>query len=100
MERTYNDIVEQVKKLVHSNKDELLQTEFVIGVSRGGLIPAAVVATTLNKPLVAAYIDKQDNVYFDRGDWIKDKKVLIVDDIVRSGKTLDLIKNLPSIKDN
>ena len=47
---------------------ELKEADFIIGVSRGGLIPAALIATYLNKPLIAAYIDKQDNVYFDRGE--------------------------------
>lgn len=73
------------------HKEELKEIEFVVGVSRGGLIPAAIVATWLNKPLVAVYIDKQDNVYMDRSNWLTGKKVLLVDDVVRSGSTMQLM---------
>ena len=67
--------------------------DFVIGVSRGGLVPAALLAARIDKPLAAAYINKHDEIFFDRPDWIKDKNVLVVDDVVRSGKTLWLLKN-------
>ena len=46
---------------VHST--ELAKVDFVVGISRGGLVPSALIATKLDKPLVAAYIDRQDRVY-------------------------------------
>lgn len=76
--------------MILKNK-KLNDIEFVVGVSRGGLIPAVLLSTKINKPLVTVYIDKQDNIYFDRPEWLENKNVLVVDDIVRSGKTLDLI---------
>lgn len=68
--------------------------DFIAGISRGGLIPAVLIATELNKPLITLYIDKSDKVYIDRREWILDKKVLIVDDICRTGKTLSLMSTL------
>ena len=95
MKFSLNETIDVVNKYVDKNKKNLVvNTDFVIGISRGGLIPAAWFATKIIKPLVAAYIDKQDNVYFDRTDWIRDKNVLIVDDICRSGKTLYKISKL------
>lgn len=88
---TYNDIYIDIRNFIHNNYKFFENVEFVIGMSRGGLIPAVIVATKLNKPLVTAYIDKQDNIYFDRKEWLKDKNVLVVDDIVRSGRTLFLL---------
>ena len=86
-------VVNHLEKLLNKNKEHLEKVEFVVGVSRGGLILAAMVATKLNKPLVAVYIDKQDNIYFDRMEWLKDKSVLVVDDVVRTGKTLEKVVN-------
>jgi hypoxanthine phosphoribosyltransferase len=67
--------------------------DFVVGISRGGLIPAALLAIKLNKPLATVYIDKQNNVYLDRKDWILGKKVLLIDDICRTGTTLKTMKH-------
>ena len=90
----YTQVIKAIDKLIKSVGYELEDVDFVCGISRGGLFPAMLVATKLNKPLVVAYIDKKDIVYFDRSEWIREKKVLLVDDIVRTGKTLFLIKNL------
>jgi hypoxanthine phosphoribosyltransferase len=91
---TYEEVTGVLDKIIQEAGQALLEVEFVVGVSRGGLFPAMVVSTTLMKPLVVAYIDKQDHVYFDRGAWIRGKKVLLVDDIVRTGKTIAKIKML------
>ena len=56
-------------------------------------MPAALLAAKIDKPLAAAYINKQDEIFFDRGEWIAGKNVLVVDDVIRSGKTLWLVKN-------
>jgi len=91
---TYEEVAKIMTDLLTEFKPALGDIEFVVGISRGGLFPAMVAATAIVKPLVVAYIDKQDDVYFDRAEWIKGKKVLLVDDIVRTGKTMDKIKEL------
>ena len=87
-----------VQKIIHQflneQKKELEHIDFVIGVSRGGLIPAVLIATAIDKPLVSAYIDRQDRVYLDRSPWIKNKRLLLVDDIVRTGSTFKKIITL------
>lgn len=80
--------------LVQSHEEFLKTVDFVVGISRGGLVPAALVATRINKPLVAMYIDKQDNMYIDRTDWLDGKNILLVDDVCRTGKTLSLAVKL------
>lgn len=81
-------VVSTINKLSRDHEGALAEIDFVVGMSRGGLIPAALIATRLNKPLVAIYINKQDEIFFDRGAWIKDKNVLFVDDICRTGSTM------------
>ncbi len=94
MKKTYAEIEKDTQDLLTYWSEELKDVDFIVGISRGGLFPAMVVATTLVKPLVVAYINKQDEVFFDRGEWIKDKVVLVVDDIVRTGKTLSKIREV------
>ena len=81
-------------EMVEKYEGVFINADFIIGVSRGGLIPAALIATAINKPLVTAYIDKRDEVYIDRIDWLKGKNVVVIDDIVRTGKTIKLIEDL------
>jgi hypoxanthine phosphoribosyltransferase len=89
---TLNKIQKQLNKRIEENKEFFNSIDFVIGMSRGGLIPAVLLSTKINKPLVTIYIDKQDKIYFDRLEWLKNKSILVVDDIVRSGHTLQLVK--------
>ena len=82
-----------IDEFIVANKNFLVSVDFVVGMSRGGLVPAVLLSAKIDKPLVAAYIDKQDEIFFDRPEWIKNKNILVVDDIIRSGKTLWLLKN-------
>lgn len=82
-----------VGEFVEDNREFLEKIDFVVGMSRGGLVPAALLAARIDKPLVAAYINKNDVIFFDRAKWINDKNILAVDDVIRSGKTLWLLKN-------
>lgn len=81
------------KKFAADNSDFLAGVDFVVGVSRGGLAVAALLASKINKPLAAVYINKNDEIFLDRKGWIENKNILVVDDIIRSGKTLWLVKN-------
>ena len=69
-------------------KEEIEAVDIVVGMSRGGLVPAVHFSTKADKPLIVMYIDRSDNFYLDRIEWIKDKHVLFVDDVCRSGKTM------------
>jgi hypoxanthine phosphoribosyltransferase len=81
-----------IDEFVAANKEFLAGVDFIVGMSRGGLIPAALLSAQIDKPLIAVYINKQDEIFFDRPDWINGKNVLVVDDVVRSGNTLWLLK--------
>lgn len=88
-----SEIKELIDKFFAQNRELLDGIDFVVGVARGGLVPAALLAAKIDKPLIAAYINKKDEIFFDRADWIKGKRILVVDDIIRSGKTLWLLKS-------
>lgn len=90
---TIAHIRKKVDSFVSKNR-ELKGFDVVVGISRGGLIPAALVAMHLDKPLVSVYIDRQDRTYLDRSAWIRGQRVLLIDDIVRTGKTLEKMVKL------
>jgi hypoxanthine phosphoribosyltransferase len=89
----FGEIQKIIEEFAAKQKEFLAGVDFVVGVSRGGLVPAALLAAAIDRPLAAVYIDKNDEIFFDRGEWIKDKNILVVDDVIRSGKTLRLVKN-------
>ncbi len=89
----FGEVEKMVGEFVEDNREFLEKIDFVVGMSRGGLVPAALLAARIDKPLVAAYINKNDVIFFDRAKWINDKNILAVDDVIRSGKTLWLLKN-------
>ncbi len=94
MKTSFLSVRKLLSRFLREKHRELSQIDFIVGVSRGGLIPAALIATSLDKPLVAAYIDREDRVYLDRGAWLAGKRALLVDDIIRTGKTFEKMLGL------
>lgn len=98
---------EQVENYCLKLNDDFLKDKFcpdcVLGVSVGGLFPAIHFARLLNsKNLVSiavkSYSGKErkeiEIVNLPSVDLLKDKKVLLVDDVADSGKTLEFIVKL------
>lgn len=91
MKKVYLNKIKEMIDLYYELTPDIDKIDFIVGMSRGGLIPATLLATKANKPLVACYIDKHNNIYCDRLEWLAGKSILIVDDIVRSGLTISLV---------
>lgn len=79
--------------------------DIVVGIARGGVVPAMLIAHQFDrelKILTFNYRDdsntpKYDEPVFLSGsieDLSKDKKILLVDDVSVSGKTLDAVKRI------
>lgn len=72
--------------------------DYIVGVKRGGLIPAIRLSHIFNKPLIMMSCqlrDSEDNEVrlYEVEEIPKDKNILIVDDICDSGITLRKIVN-------
>jgi hypoxanthine phosphoribosyltransferase len=82
---------------------ELPEVDVVIGIGSGGIPPATFVAFHLNAELVIMtlnYRDEKNNPRFDepkvlfQPEWnLQGKKILLVDDVSVSGKTMETARN-------
>tara|TARA_Y100001938_G_C7972812_1_gene370205 strand:- start:441 stop:839 length:399 start_codon:yes stop_codon:yes gene_type:complete len=83
---TWEDIENLVSVLCHKLKD--VSFDSIYGVSRGGLIPAVMISHRLGVPLRTSL----ESAYIE--------KVLVVDDIADTGRTLEQLKRLEVFKNS
>ena len=81
------------QRIVSSN----WKPDYVVGIARGGLLPAVLISQFFNVPCNALKVSFTDN-QFDSNTWMPEdahaaKNILIVDDINDSGRTLNWIVN-------
>jgi hypoxanthine phosphoribosyltransferase len=89
---SFREISERLKQT------ELPETDLVIGIGSGGIVPASVVAFHLNAELrvmVLNYRDEKNNPRYNEpkvlekpGGDLQGKRILLVDDVSVSGKTM------------
>jgi len=78
---------------------ELPETDLVIGIGSGGIVPAGIVAFHLNaelKLMVLNYRDAQNNPLYEKPQILQKpelnlegKRILLVDDVSVTGKTMN-----------
>jgi len=85
----WDEITAVCKSFVEMHKDDLKDITSVIGISRGGVVPASLIARLIGKPLKIVTVGE---------DFITsvNERHVIVDDIYESGKTLDRIMDMVS----
>ena len=101
---SYSDIQTDVNNFVEQFETDNKTFTHVVGIARGGLVPAVMLSHKLNIPMltysVSSYIGRaynllkpnQDESVFDVLD--QDSSVLIVDDICDTGKTIQYMVKL------
>nr|WKN37219.1 phosphoribosyltransferase family protein [Tunicatimonas sp. TK19036] len=81
----------------------LPETDWVIGIGRGGVVPASLVAHQLQCGLIIVqlnYRDDDNNPSYEDPVWVRESlpdftpnaRILLVDDVSVSGKTLEAAK--------
>lgn len=101
---SYENIAFMVDQLAERVKTDY---DYVIGIGRGGLIPATMLGYKLNKKVLTFGVNTYNNqvqednyVIYQRPNLLTSKsKYLVVDDICDSGNTFNIFKNIYSYKD-
>lgn len=80
-------------KMAGEIRSQKLQPEYIVGITRGGLVPATYLSHMLDKPLLTMRFSLRDHAYQERFEYIikclkEGKRLLFVDDICDEGETL------------
>ena len=100
---TWEQIYSMLLDLAEKIRNDNFHFDIVVGISRGGWIPARVLSDLLENPEIAnvraefylgiAKTRKEPVITQSVSVNVKDKNVLAVDDVVDTGKSLKLVKD-------
>jgi uncharacterized protein len=95
---TWQDVEGQTQEILRQITVDGWQPDYVVGLTRGGLVPANLISQYLEVPMETLKVSLRDdhsqpesNLWMSE-DAFKQKRILIVDDINDSGATLNWIK--------
>lgn len=95
------DIIDSVDKICNDIISSEIDIDGIVGLSRGGLVPAVMIANQLNIPKVYSYglrsYDGKDGGTIKTYQWlgggyVDSECILIVDDIADRGESLGYVK--------
>ena len=95
---TWQDLEHQTHEILRQLQRDAWRPDYVVGLTRGGLIPANLISQYLEVPMHTLRVSlRDDNDQPESNLWMAEdayngKKILIVDDINDSGATLNWIK--------
>lgn len=97
---SYSDFCDGIERIVQQVKESDFEPTYIVGIVRGGAIPATYLSHRLKLPVVMVAWNTRDNTIFGNESnlWIpedinKGDKVLVVDDIVDGGDTIRELLN-------
>lgn len=88
----------QVQEILRQMQQQSWLPDYIVGITRGGLIPATFISQYLNRPMHALKVslrgvepDCESNLWMQE-DAVNGCKILIVDDINDNGATINWIR--------
>jgi hypoxanthine phosphoribosyltransferase len=100
---SWNQIYRLLLKLAEAVRKSGFEPEVIVGVSRGGWIPARIMSDLLETPKLAnvtaefyvgvAETKREPTITQPVSVSVKDKKVLVVDDVADTGESLKLVNS-------
>lgn len=95
---TWQDVEHQTQEILRQMQQDQWVPDYVVGLTRGGLVPANLISQYLEVPMETLKVSlRDDNQQPESNLWMaedayQNKKILIVDDINDTGATLSYIK--------
>jgi xanthine phosphoribosyltransferase len=95
---TWRDVERQTQEILRQLQQAAWRPDYVVGLTRGGLVPANLISQYLSVPMECLKVSLRDDASQPESNlWMSEdafegKKILIVDDINDSGATLNWIK--------
>ena len=94
---TYSDVESLAQEILCQLTRDGWRPDYVVGLTRGGLLPAILISHYLDVPMETLKVSLRDGQEKEHNLWMPEhaaegKNILIVDDINDSGATLSWIK--------
>jgi hypoxanthine phosphoribosyltransferase len=96
---TWQDVECQTQEILRQLQHDAWRPDYVVGLTRGGLVPANLISQYLECPMECLKVSlRDDTTQPEHNLWMAEdayegKKILIVDDINDSGATLNWIQS-------
>jgi xanthine phosphoribosyltransferase len=95
---SWQDVENQTQEILRQIQRDKWRPDYVVGLTRGGLVPANLISQYLEVPMECLKVSLRDdasqpesNLWMSE-DAFEQKRILIIDDINDSGSTLNWIK--------